>query len=499
MGKKKSVVLMTLLTIVIVVLCAITAFPSFTIPFTNGIKKWNPAVMQFDLGMDLGGEYLDGHVGGGYYAYYYPDGVIPASEYDAAEHEDGDYVEHNGLYLSTDPDKSIYLEDGKTLNTEFQAELDAAVAAITARYAAKGYEDYRVAVVDDYAIRVELPNSQSSDGVTASSSASQAFTLFALTGELNFQKDGELVEELTDEENEYTIKDLVKSIKVKTQQNTVVYLEILLTGLGEEMLETFDAEAASDSSKTLDMAMGDEVLLSIKKGEHYDEHEMNVIKYFVANKEDKHYAQTLGILLSSALNDGAFDVNFTVSEIRSFSPNTLYVVFGILLAVIVALIVVAIVKMGRFGVVNMYATLSYFVITTLCFAFISRGVFVVSLGTVFVFLMGLALVNACSYKVYKAIKAEAALGKTIESSVKAGYKKNLLFTVDLYAVLGLGAIALLIGAGGLATVAAQALIAVVTGAFISLLWGRVINYMLLSASKDKYKYFKLVREDDDDE
>ena len=201
----------------------------------------------------------------------------------------------------------------------------------------------------------------------------------------------------------------------------------------------------------------------------------------------------------AAVENGGFDIDFTVSEIRSFSPNTLYVVFGILLAVIVALIVVAIVKMGRFGVVNMYATLSYFVITTLCFAFISRGVFVVSLGTVFVFLMGLALVNACSYKVYKAIKAEAALGKTIESSVKAGYKKNLLFTVDLYAVLGLGAIALLIGAGGLATVAAQALIAVVTGAFISLLWGRVINYMLLSASKDKYKYFKLVREDDDDE
>jgi SecD/SecF fusion protein len=147
----------------------------------------------------------------------------------------------------------------------------------------------------------------------------------------------------------------------------------------------------------------------------------------------------------------------------------------------------------------MYSTLSYFIITTLCFAFISRGVFVVSLGSVLVYLMGLALVNACSYKVYSAIKAEAALGKTIESSVKAGYKKNLMFTVDLYAVLALGAIAFLIGVGGLATVAAQALIAVVAGAFISLLWGRVINCMLLSASKDKYSYFKIVREDDEDD
>lgn len=50
MGKKKSVVLMTLITIVIVVLSVITAFPAFTLPGTNGVKKWNPAVLQYDMG-----------------------------------------------------------------------------------------------------------------------------------------------------------------------------------------------------------------------------------------------------------------------------------------------------------------------------------------------------------------------------------------------------------------------------------------------------------------
>ena len=71
MGKKKSVVLMTLLTIVIAVLCVIAAFPKFTIPGT--VKQWNPATLQYDLGADLGG---------GYYAYYYPEGVITQSEHD---------------------------------------------------------------------------------------------------------------------------------------------------------------------------------------------------------------------------------------------------------------------------------------------------------------------------------------------------------------------------------------------------------------------------------
>ena len=71
MGKKKSVVLMVLLTIVIIALCAITALPSFAIP--NSVKKWNPAVKQYDFSADLGG---------GYYAYYYPEGVISEAEYE---------------------------------------------------------------------------------------------------------------------------------------------------------------------------------------------------------------------------------------------------------------------------------------------------------------------------------------------------------------------------------------------------------------------------------
>lgn len=47
--------------------------------------------------------------------------------------------------------------------------------------------------------------------------------------------------------------------------------------------------------------------------------------------------------------------------------------------------------------------------------------------------------------------------------------------------------------------ALQALICIATGAFCNLLWTRFINCMLLSASKNKYKYFRFVREEDDDE
>lgn len=493
MGKKKSVVLITLLTIVLVVLCAITAFPSFTLPAKNGTEKWSPAVMQFDLGMELGGEYLDGRVGGGYYAYYYPDGVKPETEYTAEDSEtEYGYEKHGGLYVSKDPDKGIYLEDG-TVSPDFEEEFDKAVKVIAARYAAKGYEDYRVAVVDDYAIRVEVPASQISDGYTsAKDNAKTAISTFAASGALTLRQDGAVITELTDTTEERTINDVIKSIKVKTQYE-ISYLEFNFTAYGKTLLDKY---VTSDASLTV--AVGEQEMLSIGS----DMVDGKTAKYSLAKEVDKHHVETIFILLDSALN-GGFDVEFTVSDVRGFAPvysnNSLYFVFGALLTLIVALVVIAIIKMGGYGVVNMYSTLFYVVITALCYAFVSGGVFPVTIGTVLVFIIGLVLVNAMSYYIYKAIKTEVELGKTVESAVKSGYKKTLMTVVDIHAVLLLGSLALLIGAGGLFTLAIQAIIAVITSAAFCLLLGRAFNYVFLSANKDKYRYFKLVREDDDDE
>ena len=521
MGKKKSVVLMILITIVMVALCVLTAFPSFTIPGTEEIKIWNPAVMQFDLGLDLGGSHVaNTRVGGGYYAYYYPNGVISETEYltnsqilegeDLAEYE-SEYVKYNGLYLSTNTEDRVLEEDvdgelvGKakdgsevkySIREDFKSAFKAASKEISARYAAKGYEDYLVACVDDYALRIELPASQSSENVTASSSTQQAFNIFHMTGELNFQKGGEVVAEMKDED--VTIQDIVKSINVKTKYD-YAYIEIKLTKTGIEMLNAFKSASSSDTSATLDVALGDEVLINLNSN-HFDG---DVIKYTAAEDVDKHYVETMAVLLNSAYENGGFDVAFTCSEISSFAPvynnNSLYFVFVAILVVMAGLIAFGIVKMGRYGVVGTYATISYFIITALCFAFISKGVFVVSLGSVVLFLLGLVLTNVFQLYIYNAIKAEFNLGKTIESSVKGGYKKTLWNVIDVYVVLVLGALALLIGGAGLQTIAFQALICVIAAAFINLVWARVINLLFLSASKNKYKYFRFVREDDDDE
>ncbi len=519
MGKKKSVVLMTLLTIVIAVLCFLTAFPSFVIPGTA--KKWNPAVKQYDLSTDLGG---------GYYVYYYPEGVIPASEYESdkaaleeavnsaedaeeqaeAQNELDKYtsayaqVAGSNLYFSTDDALDIVVVEGDkaTVTSNFQTAFDGAVKAITDRYQAKAYSDYRVAVVDGYSIRVELPRSENTE------KASAVLTSFAKTGALSLQKGGEVIDELKDSDT--SASDLIKKLSVKTMSmGKVAYLEIQFTKTGKEMLDNIKDELAlstetqnSDGSApvTLDIMNGDEKIASI-----YQDNIMhnNTARILPVDGINKDYVQTFEILMESMLADGEFDITFELGAVRTFAPlyseNALTLLYIALGVAILAMIVLPIVKMGKFGGVSAYATLSYLIITALCFAFITGGVFEVSLGTVLIFLVGMALVNVMQYHIYKAIKAEFDAGKTVESSVKGGYKKSLWTVVDVYALAALAAFALIIGVAGMYTFATQAIICVITAAFINLLWARFINFTYLSASKNKYKYFRFVREDDEDD
>ena len=532
MGKKKSVVIMTLLTIVIAALCFITAFPSFRLPWSANKKdSWNPAVLQFDVGRDFGD---------GYYTYYYPNGVISETEYEtdllgyqtaldaakasedqkkiaAAQKALDEYKENyvsvagvNGLYFSTDDDDSVLDQDKNgdwIVSADFKTAFNKAVNEVKNRYAEKEYEYHSVAVVNDYVVRVELGAGEKTETATpkdAATSASQAFTLFNMFGEFTFATDGKDVAAL---DGDVTVKDLVKEIKLKTK-NEVVYLQIDFTAAGKEMADTFKAS----ESTALDIMIGGEKMLSIPK-----DYVGGKISYPIAEQGDIRYAETIAVLLNSLKDTGVIYIgdadatlpiafNFTALDsdaIRAFNDdygkNVLYWVFGGLLLIMVALMVLSVVKMGRFGIVNIYTNLSYFIITALCFAFITEGVLELSAAAITIFLFGLVAINAFHAYTYQAIKKEFMLGKTVQSAVKNGYKKTMWNIIDVYAVLLIAAISLLIGVANLHTLAIHALICVISAAFCSLLWERAINFTLLSASNNKFKYFRFVREDNDDE
>ncbi len=510
MGKKKSVVLMTLITIVILVLCAVVAFPKVTVPGSGGIKKWNPAAMQYDLG---------GEFSGGHYAYYYPNGVISETEYEnnvgalegqeLKDYQDS-YKKHKGLYLSTDEDDCI-LNGEDEVSQSFKDAFDKSVKIISDRFAKRAQatgSTYRVAVVDDYALRVDLSATENSKEMDSQTYAGQAFSQLASLGALSFEvateEDSTLVDQL--KEDGSSVSDLIKKVSVKKQYK-IAYIKMTFTAKGKEMLKAFKE---NEEATSLNLKIGEETLLQITTDSITGK---NAVEYGVQYQEQVLYAETLCVLINSAMEEGAVLINdnektpfaykaLTDAEIRTYAPvygDTLVWVYVAVLVAMIAACVVAIIKMGGFGVMNVYTTLTYLAICGFCFAFISGGVFAVTLSSVFVFLAGLALMNVVHLYIYNAIKAEVATGKTIASSVKGGYKKTLWTVVDVYAVLLLGAVALLLGVASLNALACQAIICIATGAFCNLLWGRVLNVMLLSASKDKYKYFRLVREDEDDE
>ena len=490
MGKKKSVVLMVILSVIIAVLCVITVFPSFQVPGT--VKIWNPAVMQYDLSADLGG---------GYYAYYYPEGVISEGEYkdsypDAKEEGNDEYKKIGNLYFSTSESLGI-LENGK-LSSEFKSEFKALAAEMDKRVSELQYSSSRVSIVNGYSIKVEIPASDVNYATT--------FEYLSYTGAMDLQVSDETIDAL--KEKDVTAKDLIEKFTVKTQSK-IVFIDIKLTDEGKEAissikdtLTTTSSASSGTSATTLNVMVGDNTVLSIYQDHIVDD---KLITVGLAYEEGVAPVKTLNVILNSALESDGFDLQFQSigNEIRTFESvygkEVLTLLYIAILVVLVACIVLPIVFFGRYGIVNMYSTLSYLIVTGICFAFISGGIFEVSLGTVAVFLLGLLLVNFLNAHIYNAIRKEFYNGKTAESAVKNGYKNTLFHVIDIYAVLLIGALIFLSAIGGVFTVALQAIICLVTGAFCNLLWTRVINYVFLSASADKHKYFRFVREEEDDE
>ncbi len=502
MGKKKSVVLLILISIVTAVLCVICAFPSIHVTKT---KIWKPATTQYDLDYDLGG---------GYYTTYYPKGVVSAMEYQAkvAEYE-GDTakldeykesykkLEGTNLYFSTDVDDKVVAYNSTTdvlteenLSEDFVQAFENAKDVITARYEKMGYSSFKVATADKYSLKIVLPASEAN--------VNYVMTEYAYVGQFDITDGTDSL--FTDEDGQRASDAFVKF--TAKERNGAPYIEIKVTGAGKSKISSWTSD-----SKTLTFMVGDNTVLSGVSASYISDLGSGT---YALGMQESSYAKIVCNVLSSALETNETGIAFENVEIASFDVqgseealnllnkalnkalNLLYIAVGI---VVLLALVLPIVLYKGYGVAMMFSTLLYFDITTFCFAFVSKGVFEVSTGTVFAFLVGLVVILVLGAKVQKTIKNEVSLGKTVFSAIKAGFNKNLMFSVDVVATLFIVALACLIGAGPMYMFSLQAMICIACSAFCVLLWTRIVNFLFVSASKDAYKYFHFVREDDDDE
>ncbi len=436
MGKVKSAICLTLMSLLIAGLCFI-CFVSFGLP--NGTDTYNSILRMTqkdaDLGMRYGGadDESDRYLGGGFSAVYYPEGVISAEEYDTSlermtEEEKADYEEQyekvGNLYFDTEKIKS---NGGAAYepNDDFKAEFQSAVDLFTARYEALHLEDVRVSVFDGYAVRVFVPQN---DGA--------AFTPLSYTGDftVKYGSDASSASTIMPARSTEKITDYVKGAYWRTGADGSSFVVIDFTKKGREALATASSGAA-DSSATVFFRVGDNDALQLSVSEKIDQDSL----YISNSSFTEISAKSSAVLIDTAVNGVKTELSFNVKDGNSYhalyGENSLlwmYIVFGVSA---LAMLVFFFVRYHLLGFAHLYTYLLFLCASVLCVWAIPF--LTLSVETFIAFMLTSVLLSVSDAVTFEKARAEYATGKTMVSSVKTGYSKCFWDLFDLHIVLAL--------------------------------------------------------------
>ena len=161
------------------------------------------------------------------------------------------------------------------------------------------------------------------------------------------------------------------------------------------------------------------------------------------------------------------------------------------LVIFVALAVFAVVRYKKLGLVFSLMALLF------CSAMIAIIYLVgttLTLAGIFVALLTLALFAGSNFWAYESVRKETLSGRTVQASVKQGYKNTLSAILEVHIVLLV--ISVMLALIGVGEVAACGLILLIgTLASYLLYWfARFMWYVTLSPARDKYKFCGFKRE-----
>ena len=436
MRKKKSVILLVIYTLVIAALCFICTV-SFSYG-TDNLYTFSSVMRMMEKDADLGLAYganaeAGAYLGGGYSAVYYPEGVISAKEYadniegmsedEAAEYA-ADYVRYPDESGSVYLEKGIACDENGAMTDSFREAFSSALATVTARYAGLRVDGARVEAVGDYAIGVFLPAMM--DGEYT------AVSLFAYTGELDVRSgsdEASATSIFTIRPNQ-TIRDYVQRVTSRTGGDTA-YVEFVFTDAGREALATATAGAA-DTAVTLYFFVGDTSVLSLSVSEVYDQNTLYISGSYTAET-----ANTVAVLFSTALDGTEEDLTLTPADAYFHTALyggsaliMLYVTFGVFF---VAMMAFFFIRYRRLGFVHLYTYLLFLFAMILCGW--SIPFLYLSVETFLAFLLTSVLLCVSNAVTFESARREYALGKTMATCVKTGYKKCFWKLFDAHIVV----------------------------------------------------------------
>lgn len=501
MGKKKSVVLLVIYTLLIAVLCFIC-----TVSFSYGTDQlytFSSVMRMMEKDADLGLAYganadAGAYLGGGYSAVYYPEGVISAREY--ADNLDGMTDEEQADYAANyvrypDENGSVYLEKGVACNEDgtvmssFEEAFSSALETVTQRFARLRVDGARVEAVDGCMIRVFLPAMMDSEYT--------AISVFAYTGELRitYGSDEASATALFTPRAGETVADYVEAVNSRASGETG-YVEFVFTDKGREALASATSGAA-ETAVTLYFYVGDSLVLNLSVSEAYDQNTL-----YISGSYTPETANTVATLFSTALSGTEDDLTLTPSDAyfhhALYGENTvlmLYIAFGVFF---VAMMAFFFIRYHRLGFVHLYTYLLFLFAMILCDW--SIPFLYLSVETFLAFMLASVLLCVSDAVAFECARKEFALGKTMTSSVKTGYKKCFWKLFDLHIVVAV--IGFLVYAIALTSLQTAAFVLGLGAAFsgiATLLVNRFGWAVMMGTSKKPGKFCNFKREEVEDE
>lgn len=519
MGKIKSAIITA---IVVLATAALFLFGVVSCELPDGVNRYNSILSNVHLGSELTGDA---------YATLLPEGVITAEEYDFTVADEGDKADEyrdtyvpsgSGAYYVDRDTLGSYTDDG-TADTD--ADVESALAALAEevesdaaklaeRFASRNYTSYSVSAADGCAIRVNVPTNFTYAAYTGSDNSSRTDSLSEVSTAINYLTLGG---ELTLRNNEYGIRDNVSA--VQSAEGSTVTRNILKPSLSvSDVISSASYYAAGGSYAVrinLTSAGRDEIsrvtAIIADTDQVSDQYirfyvgETNVINLtcdsqmtegsFYIQVSDEETARNYASLLNSAANGGDLSLIYSYDEVVYGSAvsgvNSAMFLAIAVLVIFVALAAFAIARYRRLGLVFSLIALLF------CSAVIAViylvGTTLTTLG-VFTALLTLAVFAGTNFWSYEAIRKESEAGRTLQASVKLGYKKTLTGILELHIVLLVISVMLaLIGVGEVAACGMVLLIG--TLASYLLHWfTRFMWYVTMSPARDKYKFCGFSRE-----
>lgn len=486
MGKVKSAIITALIVAAVVIL---SLFAVISCPLGE-VQRYNSFLTSIHMGSSLTGEA---------YALFYPEGVISEAEYNSVVNDPDNqnreeymsgYTDHHGIYV-----------ENEKYGPEFAKSVAQDAEIISDRFGQRGFAGYSVSVVDDYVIRVAVPTNftyaamterDASSRESALTEVSYSFRYLALNGELDLRNGSD--------ENAVTVlsvntdfADLFSGISYSgVGGNNVVRMD--LTNEGYDTLKSI----VDNAEDTLYIFVGDTCMqLSISKD---DGLQGKTLGFSISANYAKDYAIVMnsvanGNVLANEYNDNGDDTQ-VVALTPAFGNSAVVVLWVAMLLVLLGAMAYPIIRYKKLGMVNALTALTYSAVMVT--ALLVTGIQLTVAGA-FMIVLGLALLSFTNIHVFEAVRRETLTGRTIQASVKTGYKKTLTAIIDLHVILLVVSAAVALICNGELMACGLIMFIATIASYILYWFTRFMWFVVSSPVKDKFKFCGYKREYDDED